>query len=200
MTRHLARTFVIAGGLALLLPGPALAQRVQIDARATTEAGQDLRDALREVAASIADEESNIQNVTVDPQDGGRYATPVVESYTTTSYANFLPSASVAYNLRSNLLARGSMSKTITRADAGTLFERAARRLPFMIDHEAERSEHMRRLHTVLSELEPRERTVLYLVDGQGYTVTAAAGIMGVARETAARARSSARRKLALID
>ena len=27
------------------------------------------------VAASIADEESNIQNVTVDPQDGGRYAT-----------------------------------------------------------------------------------------------------------------------------
>ncbi len=54
MTRHLARTFVIAGGLALLLPGPALAQRVQIDARATTEAGQDLRDALREVAASIA--------------------------------------------------------------------------------------------------------------------------------------------------
>ena len=85
-------------------------------------------------------------------------------------------------------------------ADAGTLFERAARRLPFMIDHEAERSEHMRRLHTVLSSLEPRERTVLYLVDGQGYTVTAAAGIMGVARETAARARSSARRKLALID
>jgi RNA polymerase sigma factor (sigma-70 family) len=69
-----------------------------------------------------------------------------------------------------------------------------------MIDHEAERSEHMRRLHTVLSALEPRERTVLYLVDGQGYTVTAAAGIMGVARETAARARSSARRKLALID
>ncbi|MFG6465064.1 TonB-dependent receptor [Roseateles sp. BYS87W] len=53
--------------------------------------------------------------------DGGRYATPVVESYTSTTYANFLPSASVAYNLRSNVLARGSMSKTITRADPTSL-------------------------------------------------------------------------------
>ena len=33
------------------------------------------RGVLAKVAASIADEESNIQNVTVDPQDGGRYAT-----------------------------------------------------------------------------------------------------------------------------
>ncbi|MFG6432182.1 TonB-dependent receptor [Roseateles sp. LYH14W] len=49
--------------------------------------------------------------------DGGRYPATVVESYTTTNYGNFLPSASLAYNLRSNLLARASMSKTITRAD-----------------------------------------------------------------------------------
>ena len=49
--------------------------------------------------------------------DGGRYPPTVVESYTTTNYGNFLPSASLAYNLRSNLLARASMSKTITRAD-----------------------------------------------------------------------------------
>jgi TonB-dependent receptor len=49
--------------------------------------------------------------------DGGRYPAPVVESYTTTTYGNFLPSASLAYNLRPDLLARASMSKTITRAD-----------------------------------------------------------------------------------
>jgi GTP pyrophosphokinase len=29
---------------------------------------------LAQVAASIADAESNIQNVTVEPQDGGKYA------------------------------------------------------------------------------------------------------------------------------
>ena len=53
--------------------------------------------------------------------DGGRYPTPVVESLTTTTYNNFLPSASVAYNIRPNLLARGSMSKSITRADPTAL-------------------------------------------------------------------------------
>ncbi len=53
--------------------------------------------------------------------DGGRYPTPVVESYTTTTYSNFLPSASLAYNLRRDVLARASMSKTITRADPTSL-------------------------------------------------------------------------------
>lgn len=53
--------------------------------------------------------------------DGGRYPTPVVESLTTTTYSNFLPSGSLAYNLRSDLLARASMSKTITRADPTSL-------------------------------------------------------------------------------
>lgn len=53
--------------------------------------------------------------------DGGRFPTPVVESLTTTTYSNFLPSGSLAYNLRSNLLARASMSKTITRADPTSL-------------------------------------------------------------------------------
>lgn len=53
--------------------------------------------------------------------DGGRFPTPVVESLTTTSYSNFLPSGSLAYNLRPNVLARASMSKTITRADPTSL-------------------------------------------------------------------------------
>ncbi|MGQ3051788.1 MAG: TonB-dependent receptor [Roseateles sp.] len=49
--------------------------------------------------------------------DGGRYPARVVESLTTTTYSNFLPSGSLAYNLRPNVLARASLSKTITRAD-----------------------------------------------------------------------------------
>ncbi|MBV8037164.1 TonB-dependent receptor [Roseateles sp.] len=53
--------------------------------------------------------------------DGGRYPTPVVESLTTTTYSNFLPSGSLAYNIRPDLLARASMSKTITRADPTSL-------------------------------------------------------------------------------
>ncbi len=53
--------------------------------------------------------------------DGGRYATPIVEALTTTTYSNVLPSGSVAYNLRSDLLARASVSKTITRADPTSL-------------------------------------------------------------------------------
>lgn len=53
--------------------------------------------------------------------DGGRYPTPIVESLTTTTYSNFLPSGSLAYNLRSDVLARVSMSKTITRADPTAL-------------------------------------------------------------------------------
>ena len=53
--------------------------------------------------------------------DGGRYPTPLVESLTTTTYSNFLPSGSLAYNLRPDLLARVSMSKTITRADPTAL-------------------------------------------------------------------------------
>ncbi|MDR7331262.1 TonB-dependent receptor [Roseateles asaccharophilus] len=57
------------------------------------------------------------RNASQNLADGGRYPAVLTESLTTTSYGNFLPSASVAYNLRSNLLARASMSKTITRAD-----------------------------------------------------------------------------------
>jgi TonB-dependent receptor len=53
--------------------------------------------------------------------DGGRYPTPIVESLTTTTYSNFLPSGSLAYNIRPDLLARASMSKTITRADPTSL-------------------------------------------------------------------------------
>lgn len=57
------------------------------------------------------------RNAALSLADGGRYPAQVVETLTTTTYSNFLPSASLAYNLRSNLLARASMSKTITRAD-----------------------------------------------------------------------------------
>lgn len=53
--------------------------------------------------------------------DGGRFPTPIVESLTTTTYSNFLPSGSLAYNIRPDLLARASMSKTITRADPTSL-------------------------------------------------------------------------------
>jgi TonB-dependent receptor len=57
------------------------------------------------------------RNAAQNLADGGRYPATLTEGLTTTTYGNFLPSASVAYNLRSNLLARASMSKTITRAD-----------------------------------------------------------------------------------
>jgi len=57
------------------------------------------------------------RNAAQNLADGGRYPAPRVESYTTTTYSNFLPSASLAYSLRPNLLARGSVSRTITRAD-----------------------------------------------------------------------------------
>lgn len=53
--------------------------------------------------------------------DGGRYPTPLVETLTTSTYSNVLPSGSLAYNLRPDLLARASMSKTITRADPTAL-------------------------------------------------------------------------------
>ncbi|RZJ11317.1 MAG: TonB-dependent receptor [Rubrivivax sp.] len=49
--------------------------------------------------------------------DGGRYPAVLTQSYTTTTYGNLLPSGSLAYSIRPNLLARASMSKTITRAD-----------------------------------------------------------------------------------
>lgn len=53
--------------------------------------------------------------------DGGRYPTPIVEALTTTTYSNFLPSGSLAYSIRPDLLARASVSKTITRADPTSL-------------------------------------------------------------------------------
>ncbi|MFG6416472.1 TonB-dependent receptor [Roseateles sp. DC23W] len=57
------------------------------------------------------------RNAALNLADGGRYPSQRLETYTQTTYSNFLPSASVAYSLRPNLLARGSVSKTITRAD-----------------------------------------------------------------------------------
>ena len=51
-------------------------------------------------------------------------------------------------------------------------------------------------LKALLAPLSKRQRTVLMLVDGYGYTVTEAAAILGIARETAARDRSSAYRSL----
>lgn len=53
--------------------------------------------------------------------DGGRYPSQVVEALTTTTYNNFLPSGSLAYSIRPDLLARASMSKTMTRADPTSL-------------------------------------------------------------------------------
>jgi TonB-dependent receptor len=61
------------------------------------------------------------RNAAAGLADGGRYPQSVLESYTTTNYANVLPSASLVYNLRHDVLARLSASKTITRADPTAL-------------------------------------------------------------------------------
>lgn len=51
-------------------------------------------------------------------------------------------------------------------------------------------------LQALLAPLKPRERAVLMLVDGYGYSVTEAAARLGIARETAARDRSNAFRSI----
>lgn len=51
-------------------------------------------------------------------------------------------------------------------------------------------------LQSVLAPLSKRQRKVLMLVDGYGYSVTEAAAILGIARETAARDRSRAYRSI----
>ncbi|RZL40674.1 MAG: TonB-dependent receptor [Rubrivivax sp.] len=57
------------------------------------------------------------RNAAQNLADGGRYPAVLTQSYTSTTYGNFLPSGSVVYNLRKDVLARASVSKTITRAD-----------------------------------------------------------------------------------
>ncbi len=59
-----------------------------------------------------------------------------------------------------------------------------------------ERDVTRRMLQQALMALPADQREVLLLVDGQGYTVTAAAAMLGMARETAARKRSAAKRTL----
>jgi len=53
-----------------------------------------------------------------------------------------------------------------------------------------------RLLQSLLAPLNKRQRQVLLLVDGLGYSVTEAAAMLGIARETAARDRSSAYRSI----
>lgn len=59
-----------------------------------------------------------------------------------------------------------------------------------------ERSDQRDLLRAALVRLPADQREVLLLVDGYGYTVTEAAAAMGIARETAARKRSAAKRTL----
>jgi len=62
-----------------------------------------------------------------------------------------------------------------------------------------ERDDVRRRLQQALMALPADQRELLLLVDGQGYTVTAAAAKLGIARETAARKRAKAKRTLLLL-
>ena len=59
-----------------------------------------------------------------------------------------------------------------------------------------ERIDDIAMMQAALLALPQRQRTVLYMVDGQGYTVTEAAHTMGVTRETASRDRAAAYRTL----
>ena len=59
-----------------------------------------------------------------------------------------------------------------------------------------ERIDDIALMRAALLALPQRQRTVLYMVDGQGYTVTEAAHTMGVTRETASRDRAAAYRTL----
>jgi DNA-directed RNA polymerase specialized sigma24 family protein len=56
------------------------------------------------------------------------------------------------------------------------------------------RIEDLQLLKSLLAPLTKRQRTLLMLVDGHGYSVTEAAALLGIARETAARERSKAYR------
>lgn len=54
-------------------------------------------------------------------QNGGLYAPIAVWAYETTTYHNVLPSATLAYNLKPDLIARLAVSKSMTRANPAEL-------------------------------------------------------------------------------
>jgi TonB-dependent receptor len=67
-----------------------------------------------------------ILNSVADPRnatlkDGGLYDNLGVWAYETTRYSNLLPSFTAAYNITPSLIARASGSKSMTRADPGSL-------------------------------------------------------------------------------
>jgi TonB-dependent receptor len=67
-----------------------------------------------------------IVNSVADPRnatlkDGGLYDNQAVWAYETTRYSNLLPSFTAAYNVTPSLIARASGSKSMTRADPGSL-------------------------------------------------------------------------------
>lgn len=78
---------------------------------------------------------------------------------------------------------------------ADTLFDHTS---PFAngLDVVADRLGGDQMLFAALMQLTERQRTLLYLVDGHGYSVTAAADALGVARETASRDRHAAYRAM----
>lgn len=78
-----------------------------------------------------------------------------------------------------------------------TAYEQYAHRCAGSHDDLAELMARHQQVRDALAPLSARARTLLYLVDGQGCTVTEAAARLRIARETAARIRSAALRRLA---
>lgn len=58
--------------------------------------------------------------------DGGRYPNTITFPTTQTSYYNFLPSASLAYEIGSNAVARASISRTMSRPDPNSMLPGAS--------------------------------------------------------------------------
>jgi RNA polymerase sigma factor (sigma-70 family) len=79
---------------------------------------------------------------------------------------------------------------------AGTYFEVYAARTPDLATQFVEEVTVNDQLRQALLRATPVQRTVLLLIDGQGYTVTEAAAELGLARETVSRQRSKAYRAI----
>ena len=65
--------------------------------------------------ASVADPRNTPAAPALALADGGRYPATIVETLTSTTYTNLLPSASVAFNVLPDVVLRASASKTMTR-------------------------------------------------------------------------------------
>ena len=139
-----------------------------------------------------------------------RYPDPVVYARVRATGRYALLGAVRADNVQAGRGARGhrsvvdgdahqvsSTDRPGSRAESGTAYETYARLHADDRDDVVEHLDRHTRVDLALAPLSSRARTLLYLVDGHGYTVTEAAHVLGIARETAARTRSAAYRQLA---